>query len=319
MTTQSTAQRTAVVFPGQGAQSVGMGRDAYESSARARALFDRADEVLGFALARLCFDGPAAELERTDIQQPAIFVASAALWATLEEAGVGIGRFCAAAGLSLGEYTALYAAGAMVFEDALRLVHRRGVLMQQAATALPSGMVSLLGADSETAGRLCAELREDDVLVPANFNAPGQVVVSGSRAACQRVVDEAERFGCRAVALAVAGAFHSPLMAPAAEALSGALADIAVSVPTVPVLSNVSGAPHAEPASIRDLLRQQLTAPVRWQACVERMIRDGAIRFVEVGPGRVLTGLLRKIDRGMNALTVNTAVAARDAATALDG
>lgn len=295
-----------MLFPGQGAQAVGMGKDVAAASAAARAVFERANAVLGFDLTTLCFEGPADQLERTDIQQPAIFVTSAALWEALQERGASIDRFAAAGGLSLGEYTALWAAGALSFEDALKLVHERGRLMQAAALATPSGMVSLIGADEAAAKALCERRRPDEVLVTANFNCPGQIVLSGSKAACERAVVMAEEVGCRAVALPVAGAFHSPIMGPAADGLSQVLMRTNLAVPRIPVVANVNAGYHAGAEGIRESLTRQLTQPVLWQRCVERMIEDGVQQFVEVGPGRVLTGLLRKINRSVKGVAVGT-------------
>ena len=298
--------QAAVIFPGQGSQAVGMGLDVAESSERARAVFDRADEVLGFDLSRLCFEGPAEELERTDIQQPAIFVASVALWEAYLEAGGERAGFARTGGLSLGEYTALHIAGAMDFDDALRLIRRRGQLMQEAARATPGGMVSLIGADKAAAVAVCDQARGDDVLAPGNFNCPGQIVISGSKAACERAVDAAKEVGCRAVPLAVAGAFHSPLMASAAAGLWPVLQETNLTDPELPVIANVDAEYHKDPVAIRESLRGQVTKPVLWQRCIERMILDGVDRFVEVGPGRVLTGLMRKINRGVTAVNVST-------------
>ncbi len=297
----------AVIFPGQGSQIVGMGADLVQSSSRALAIYKRADDVLGFDLSALCFEGPAEKLAQTDIQQPAIFVTSVALWEALLEAGGNPGQFERTGGLSLGEYTALYVAGAVGFEDALKLVHRRGQLMQDAALASPSGMVSLIGGDEASATALCDRAREGEVLAPANFNCPGQVVISGSKGACQRAVSVASEFGCRAVALPVAGAFHSPLMESAADGLWPVLEETRFDEPSMPVIGNVDADYHSSPDSIRQSLRRQVTQPVLWQRCIEGMIRDGADRFVEVGPGRVLTGMMRKIDRGMTAINVSTA------------
>lgn len=294
------------MFPGQGAQSVGMGRDVAEASPTARRVFARADDVLGFPLSKVCFEGPAETLERTDVQQPAIFVTSVAIWQAVAEVSPSVKEFVACAGLSLGEYTALHVAGALSFDDALRLVHRRGQLMQQAATAIPSGMVSLIGADERIAAELCEKARGSDVLAPANFNCPGQVVISGHKAACERAVAQAEAVGCRAVALAVAGAFHSPIMEPAAKALREELEKTAFQSPRVRVLANVNAAEHGAPADIRESLARQLTQPVLWQRCVERLIADGVDEFVEVGPGRVLTGLMRKISRAAKAVNIST-------------
>ncbi len=304
--------KTAVIFPGQGSQTVGMGKDVAEASPRARAVFDRANEVLGFDLAGLCFEGPAEKLEQTDIQQPAIFVASVAIWEAMLELGGSREQFDFTGGLSLGEYTALHVASAVEFDSALTLVHRRGRLMQEASAASPSGMVSLIGADEQSAEALCDRARGEDVLAPANYNCPGQIVISGSKTACERALSMASEVGCRAVALPVAGAFHSPFMEPAASGLWPTLQETSFAVPEIPVIANVDADYHRSPDTIRDSLRRQVTQPVLWQRCIERMIDDGVDRFVEVGPGRVLTGLLRKINRRMPVVSVNS----RDSMTA---
>lgn len=283
-----------------------MGRDAYEASARARAVFDRAGEIIDFDLAGVCFNGPASELEKTNIQQPAIFVTSIALWELLLERGGRKDWFTRAGGLSLGEYTALHAANAVSFDDALRLVYRRGCLMQQAAECTAGGMVSLIGADETAATNLCEQARQGDVLAPANFNCPGQIVISGSRGACERAVELAGQFDCRAVALPVAGAFHSPLMQPAADGLAPVLAETPFAAPAIPVIANVNAEYHANQESIRDGLRAQVTQPVLWHRCMLRIISEGVDTLVEVGPGRVLTGLMRKIDRKVTAVNVST-------------
>jgi [acyl-carrier-protein] S-malonyltransferase len=311
--------KAAVIFPGQGSQLVGMGKDVAASSAPARALFDRADEVLGFDMSRLCFEGPAEELEKTDIQQPAIFLASCALWEAYGEAGGRLSQFSRTGGLSLGEYTALHVAGAVSFEAALRLVRRRGQLMQQASEASPSGMVSLIGADQASATALCDRARGNNVLGPANFNCPGQVVISGSQDACARAVDLAAEFDCKPIALPVAGAFHSSLMAPAAEGLKPILSETPFVQPAISVVANVSARYHGDAASIREALARQVTEPVLWQQCIERMIEDGVDCFVEMGPGRVLTGLMRKINRKVKAITVNSAESIPSAVAALRG
>lgn len=298
---------TAVVFPGQGSQSVGMGKDVAESSAAARAVFDRANDILGFDVARVCFDGPAAELDRTDVQQPAIFVTSIAIWEAWLESGASPDSFSHYGGLSLGEYTALHVAGAVGFEEALRLVQRRGELMQQAAIASAGGMVSLVGADEAAARALCDRAREGELLAPANFNCPGQIVIAGSRSACERAVALAGEFQCRAVPLAVAGAFHSAFMQSAADGLQPVLELTRFTAPRMKVIANVDAQYHRDAASIRDSLRRQVTQPVLWQRCVERMIEDGVEQFVEIGPGRVLTGLMRKINRRIPTTNVSTA------------
>lgn len=299
----------AVLFPGQGAQSVGMGREVAEADSRARSIFDRANSILGFNLSKICFDGPAEELEQTDLQQPAIFVTSMALWAAWR-GGPGSGeKFTHAGGLSLGEYTALCAAGAMTFEEGLRLVRRRGELMQQAAKDNPSGMVSLVGADEVTANALCERARGDDVLAPANFNCPGQIVIAGSKSACERAVSAASEIGCRAVPLAVAGAFHTSLMGSAAKGLSPILAETKLKRSDMKVISNVDADYHGDADAMRSSLTRQVTQPVMWQKCVERMIADGVERFIEIGPGRVLTGLMRKINRAIPCVNVGAAEA----------
>lgn len=301
--------KAALLFPGQGAQVVGMGRDVADACPRAKAVFDNANKILGFDLARICFEGPAQKLEQTDIQQPAIFTVSVAIWEAMLDAGAQISDFGYAAGLSLGEYTALHVAGAMSFEDGLRLVRRRGELMQAAALANPSGMVSLIGADKQSATLLCARASEGEVLTPANFNCPGQVVISGTKAACERAVALAGEVGLRAIELPVAGAFHSALMEPAAISLREVLDKTKLTTPKFKVTANVNTSFHSEPEAIRDLLRKQVTNPVLWQGCVEQMVSDGVDRFVEVGPGRVLTGLMRKIDRQINIVNVSSAAA----------
>ena len=299
--------KTAVIFPGQGSQAVGMGRDVAETSTRAAGVFARANELLDFDLRQYCFEGPADQLERTDIQQPAIFVTGVAIWEALLERGLCVDRFCAAAGLSLGEYTALTAAGSMDFDEALRLVHRRGQLMQQAALASPSGMVSLIGGDREAAVRLCEAAAQGEVLSPANFNCPGQIVISGARAACDRAVEAAGEFGCRAIPLKVSGAFHSALMQPAADQLGEVLRRTTVRMPVIPVFANVTAEPHTDPDGIRRLLQDQVVKPVRWQESMERLIAQGVETFLEIGPGRVLTGLMKKINRKVPTVNVSTA------------
>ncbi len=283
-----------------------MGRDVAEASERARAVFDRANDLLGFDLARLCFESPAEQLEKTDIQQPAIFVVSVAIWEAFIEAGGRREQFAWTGGLSLGEYTALHVAGALDFDAALRLVRRRGQLMQEASVASPSGMVSLIGADEASAQALCDRARGDGVLAPANFNCPGQVVISGSKAACNRAMECASEFECRAVALTVAGAFHSPLMEPAANGLWSVLQETRFAAPAIAVIANVDAQRHRDAAGIRESLKRQVTQPVLWQRCVERMIAEGVDQFFEMGPGRVLTGLIRKINRKIPTVSVST-------------
>jgi len=303
--------KTAFLFPGQGAQYVGMGRDLAERYPEARALYERADAVLGFALSEVCFNGPEDRLTATDISQPAILVTSLAALAALRTTDAGRRLVPeAAAGLSLGEYTALVAAGVLDFEEAVRLTHLRGTYMQEACEAVPSGMVSLLGVDAEGAEKICEAAREAGIIWPANYNCPGQIVLSGVQAACERAVAIAEAHGAqRAVPLAVAGGFHSPLMAPAREKLTPHLEALRPGEAAFPVIANVTGDYYPGPDAVPDLLARQVDEPVRWQQGLERLLADGFDRFVEVGPGRVLTGLLKRIDRkvGRAALTVGTA------------
>jgi [acyl-carrier-protein] S-malonyltransferase len=303
--------KTAFLFPGQGAQQVGMGKDLYEAFAGARKVFDQAEAATGLPLKRLCFEGPEEELARTDVCQPAIFAVSAAAIAVMRDLlgprklGDFVPDYCA--GLSLGEYTALYVTGAMDLETALRLVKQRGLAMQDAAAAVPSGMVALTGVDEAKATEVCRRAAQGEVLTCANFNCPGQVVISGQIGACKRAEAMAKDFGASgAVPLKVAGAFHSALMAPAARKLGLAIEGCAFRDPGVPVVSNVDARPYAGAHQIKGRLLAQLVSPVRWQQCVEFMIAQGVARFYEIGPGRVLAGLMRRIDRKAEVVSLNT-------------
>lgn len=298
--------KIALLFPGQGAQFVGMGRELAEQFPAARERFEEADALLGFSLSRLCWEGPAAELTRTENCQPALYVTSMAALAALEsviasrprggaEAGGEAISFppAAAAGLSLGEYSALAAAGAFSFADGLRLVRLRGQAMEEASRQAPGAMASILGIEEGPLQEVCASTGAQ----VANLNSPGQIVISGSPEQVQAAMREAKEKGAkRAIPLEVGGAFHSRLMEPAAERLKAALASVEVKAPRFPVLSNVSGQAHGDPASIQDLLVRQLTQPVRWEACVRSLLGQGIRSFLEVGAGSVLKGLLRKID-----------------------
>jgi len=291
--------KIAFLFPGQGAQTVGMGRQAAESLPAARRLFDRAGEVLGYDLAKLCFEGPAEELDSTVISQPALFVTCLAAIEKLRDKSPDAVLACeATAGLSLGEYTALVFAGAMEFEDGLRLVAVRGEAMQEAADATPSGMVSVLGLEQAQVEQLCAAARQGETLVIANLLCPGNIVISGTNSACERAAEMAASAGAmKAVPLAVAGAFHTPIMDSAVERLRQALAETRIARPSIPVVSNVDAEVHFEPDEIRDLLLRQLIPPVRWEESMRNLIAAEYDQFYEVGPGRVLRGLLKRIDR----------------------
>ena len=310
-TKERVISNTAVLFPGQGAQKVGMGADFVESSTAARKLFELADDVLERSLSRLCFEGPHEELTLTHNCQPAIFATSAAIVAAVEEAGrLSRDEVVASAGLSLGEYTALWFAGALSFEDGLRLVAKRGELMQRASDDPPSGMVSLLGADEEKAHSIAEEAAQGDVLVVANLLSPGQVVLSGAQAACARVPGIAKTHGVRrAIPLSVAGAFHSPLMKSAADALAEELTRVDVRTPAFPVVGNVTGKPMTDPDEIRLRLAAQVVEPVRWQQGMEGLAASGTQRIVEPGPGRVLAGLMKKIDKSIEARNFDSAEA----------
>ncbi|MBL8746670.1 MAG: ACP S-malonyltransferase [Phycisphaerae bacterium] len=293
-----------ILCPGQGAQSVGMGRAWRESSPAAAAVFAEADRIVGSRfdrpLSEVCFAGPDAVLNRTDVAQPAIYVAGVACARALWGDSLSKGDLAAAAGLSLGEYTALHLAGAFSFAEGLELVLLRGRAMQEAAEAVPSGMVALIGAEPDQAMQICEQASKGQVLVPANFNAPGQIVLSGESAACGRAIECAVSMGLRASSLAVAGAFHSPIMAPAAARLAAALASTPVKAPVCPVLSNVTGTPHdLNPDAIRSRLVEQLTRPVSWTDCCRWLASNIQGEFHETAPGRVLAGLMRRIDRNV--------------------
>jgi [acyl-carrier-protein] S-malonyltransferase len=287
--------RLAFLFPGQGAQAVGMGRALAEAFPEARDAFATADRVLGFPLSRLCWEGPAEELKKSVHTQPALLVHSVAAWRLLDAAGV---RPEWTAGHSLGEYSACVAAGAIAFEDALRLVHRRGDLMYRAGLERPGAMAAILGLDADAVAAACAEAAEAGIVAPANLNAPGQVVLSGEVPAVERACEAAKARGARrAIRLEVSGAFHSPLMASAAEGLAAALDATEIRDARCPVVSNATARPVRRGAEIRDALKAQLLGAVRWEDSMRRLRADGCEGFVELGTGRVLRGLLRTIDR----------------------
>jgi [acyl-carrier-protein] S-malonyltransferase len=287
-----------ILCPGQGAQIVGMGKSLFDYSASIRELFQSAGRILGFDLASICLNGPEDRLNQTDISQPAIYVTSIASYRTAVESGLfDAGAVTAYAGLSLGEYTALHLSGAIGFEEGLRLVALRGKYMQEAAVASPSGMVALIGADEAAARKICDENAQGEVLVPANYNAPGQIVLSGSIAACQRAVAAADALGIRAMPLKVAGAFHSPLMQSAANKMTAELARVSFSQPAKTVYSNVTARPHAEPEAIKRLLVEQIVSPVRWEQTMQALVAAPEARFIELAPGKTLAGLAKRINR----------------------
>lgn len=289
----------AFLFPGQGAQYVGMGRTLHETVPAAKALFDRATEVLGYDLAEVCFNGPNEKLDSTVYSQPALFVTSLAALEQLRLQSPDVLLSCdATAGLSLGEYTAMVFAGVMSFEEALPVVQVRGEAMQAAANEVPSGMVSILGMEVDAVEQLCDEARGDGVLQIANLLCPGNIVVSGTNEACERAVELAEARGAmKVIPLAVAGAFHTEIMRPAVERLTEALAKLTLNSPKIPVVSNVDGRPHDDPEEIRDLLQRQVCSQVQWEQSMRYLLDNGFNEFYEIGAGKVLRGLMKRINR----------------------
>jgi len=301
--------KIAFLFPGQGAQSIGMGQDVFESVPAAQQIFTRANDILDFDLQGICFSGPTEQLNTTAVSQPAIFTVSAALLEVMRgHPNTAHLKPTVCAGLSLGEYTALYAAGAIGFEDALRLVRKRGQAMQAAADASEGSMVSLIGLGADVVQDLCSEAAQGDILQPANFNCPGQIVVSGASAACERVQALAEKNGAiKAIRLEVAGAFHTDMMASAGQTLAQALENCALLDPSpIQVLSNTTADYYTNTDSIKPGLVQQLTSAILWQGCMERLLSDGVEAFYEIGPGRVLTGLMRRINRKTRVKNIST-------------
>lgn len=286
--------KKAYVFPGQGAQFVGMGKELYETSPLAKELFEKANEILGFRITDLMFNGTDEDLRQTNVTQPAIFLHSVILAKTLGEEF----KPDMTAGHSLGEFSALVAADALSFEDGLKLVYKRALAMQKACEAEPSTMAAVLGMPDEKVEEICAAI--DDIVVPANYNCPGQIVISGSTTGVERACELMKEAGAkRALPLKVGGAFHSPLMEPARVELMAAIEATEISTPHCPVYQNVSTMGETNPGTIKRNLIAQLTSPVKWTHSVENMIADGATEFVELGPGSVLQGLVTKIDKEM--------------------
>lgn len=286
----------AYVFPGQGAQFSGMGKDLYENNSKAKELFDRANTILGYPITDIMFEGTDEDLRQTKVTQPAVFLHSVISALCLDDFHPDM-----VAGHSLGEFSALTAAGALSFEDGLKLVYARAMAMQKACEAAPSTMAAIIALPDETIERICAEIsREGNVVVPANYNSPGQVVISGNVEAIQEACAKLKEAGAkRALPLTVGGAFHSPLMESARVELAKAIEQAPITTPICPIYQNVDALAHTNPVEIKDNLLKQLTAPVRWTQTVKNMIADGMAEFVECGPGQVLTGLIGRIRKSL--------------------
>lgn len=289
----------AFVFPGQGAQFVGMGKDLYDNNPLAKELFDKANEILGYSITDIMFNGTDEELKQTKVTQPAVFLHSVVSALCMGEAF----QPAMVAGHSLGEFSALVAAGALSFEDGLKLVYARAMAMQKACEAAPSTMAAIVGLADDKIEEICAEVsKPGNVVVPANYNCPGQLVISGNIEAINEACEKLKAAGAkRALPLKVGGAFHSPLMQPAKDELEAAIEKTEINAPKCPVYQNVDGKPHTEPADIKKNLIAQLTSSVRWTACVQNMIADGADDFTECGPGKALQGMIGRIDKTVSA------------------
>jgi len=310
---------TAWLFPGQGTQQVGMGKELHASSRAAREIWERADAALGFSLKELCFEGPEAELTRTMHAQPAIVTTSIAALAALREAVPTLALPACSAGHSLGEYSALVAAGALGFEDAVRLVHLRGRAMQEAVPEGLGGMAAIMGGDAAAIEALCRDAAEGEVVSPANFNAPGQIVISGHKTAVERAVTLAGERKLKAILLKVSAPFHCSLMATAAARMKAALSEVVPSKLAFPVFANVEAKPNTDAARVAELLVRQVDSPVQWEQTLLAMAEAGVTRALEIGPGKVLAGLARRIDKRVSVLSVGDPESIAKAAEFLAG
>jgi [acyl-carrier-protein] S-malonyltransferase len=307
--------KAALLFAGQGAQTVGMGQDFAQNSPAAQAWFDRANAVLGYDLTSICFNGPEPELTKTEHAQPGIFLVSWVAFRLLKERVPSLG-FQATAGLSLGEFTALTAAGAMSFEDGLKVVRQRGRFMQEACAATQGGMAAIIGLDESPTREVCAQAG----VVLANLNCPGQLVISGATDKITQACELAKAKGAkRALPLPVAGAYHSPLMAGAQPKLQAELERVSLALPAVPVIANVTASPHAGTDDIRARLVQQVTSSVRWEESMRYLVREGFTRFIELGPGKALSGFMKRIDKTAQVLNVEDMASLEATAQALAG
>lgn len=297
-------EKTAFIFPGQGSQFVGMGKDFYDEYSSVREIYQNANDILGYDISKLSFEGPEQELKQTRVTQPALFVHSCVVTKVLREFDIYPQM---AAGHSLGEYSALVASGVLEFQEGLRLVKLRGELMQKAGEQNSGTMAAIIGLEYDLVENLCSQVNGNGIVQPANFNSPIQVVISGTVGGVHKVIDLAKAAGAkRAVELDVSGAFHSPLMAPAQKKLLQALDGIKFKSPQIPVYCNVNAQAVAKVDEIRDLLAKQITNPVLWDKTIKNMITNGATQFIEVGAGNVLTGLLRRIDRNVQGKAMGT-------------
>jgi [acyl-carrier-protein] S-malonyltransferase len=309
------AMVTAIVFPGQGSQSPGMGKELADNFAAARQVFEEADDALGFAISRLCFDGPAEDLQLTENTQPAILTVSVAAFRAMQEAGISAPAFVA--GHSLGEYSALVAAGALSLPDAVRTVRARGSYMQEAVPLGTGAMAAVIGGELSEIERICAEARGDQVCSIANFNAPNQAVIAGNTEAVDRAVEMLKGVARKVVKLKVSAPFHCALMKPAQDRLAADLERLSFSEPVVPVVTNVDARATTAPDELRDSLVRQVSAPVRWVESMQLLIERGTSTFIEAGPGKVLSGLMRQISRDVKMLNVEDAASLETTRAAL--